>query len=141
MATNRIYPSIIGPALSGTVNLTSDTLLVQLVSEAYVFAYDHATLADIDAGERVGDPIELVGTRSWTGGTLATDETTQTFPGITGDPVTGWVYALDGASDGDRRLVAHDARAGDTTPILVTPNGGDIVLTLPGGVILSIGGA
>lgn len=139
MAGNRIFPAIIGPALTGVVDLAADDMLIVLVADSYTWAA--ATFLDeVDAGDRVGAAAPVTGTRSWTGGSLIVDEPEQTLTAVSGDPIAGWLYVMDGATDADRRLVGHVARGADTTPVHAVPDGSDVKITLPGGVILTIGG-
>ena len=140
MASNNAYPSIWGPVVEQTVDLIGDVLKLQLVDATFVFDAADVTLADIDAGMRVGPLTTVTGTRSMDGATLVTATADQTVTAVSGDPVAGWVYVIGGATDADRLLVAHVGRRSDTTPIYVVPDDGDMDVLIPAGRILTIGG-
>lgn len=141
MAANNAYPSIWPLVVDQTVNLLTDTLKLQLVSVDFVYDATDVTFADVASGLRVGPLTTVTGARSMTGPTLVTATPDQTVTAVSGDDIAGWLYVLDGATDADRRLVAHVARKADTTPIHVVPDGSDIPVTIPSGRILTIGGA
>jgi hypothetical protein len=140
MPANRLFPSIIEPAVTGVVDLAADAMMIQLVT-GYTFDAADVTLADVVSGDRIGALTALAGTRSWASTVLSTDDTSQVIPAVYGaGPISGWLYVLDGATDADRRLVGLVARSADTTPISRVPNGSDVTLTLPGGRLISFAG-
>ena len=46
---NRLYPKGAEKILSGSVNLTSDTIKVALLSDAYIYSASHEFLSDVSA--------------------------------------------------------------------------------------------
>lgn len=139
---NRAYPAGLAAILAVDVDLVSDTLSVQLVDEGFVFDSTDETLADVDAGVRVGPLTTVAGTRSTVGRSLVTDTAITSVPSVSAsaDEVAGVLLVGPGATDADRALICVWMRGADRTPIVVNPDGGAIEVEFLDGVILTLGG-
>lgn len=121
---NVVYPKGKQALLNKEVDMDTDTLVAYLVDAAdYTYSSAHEVLADLPAGARV-DVTATLTTPTITNGVFDTDNST--FAAASGD-VSEIVILYDSTSD---NLIAYY----DTgiTGIPVTPNGGDITLTVNG---------
>jgi hypothetical protein len=123
----------------GSLDLATIAVKIVLVDLAdYTYNVAHDFLDDVPAGARVATSPALA---SKTLGVVAPgvfDCADVTIPGVAGDPLeAAWVYA-EGAADNARRLLAFI----DTTPapaaIAFTPNGSDVLVTIPAGGLFTI---
>lgn len=121
---NSIYPKAKQALLNKEIDMDTDTLVAYLVDGAdYTYSSSHEVLADLPVGARV-DVTATLTTPTIVNGTFDTDNST--FAAASGD-VSEIVILYDSTSD---NLIAYY----DTgiTGIPVTPNGGDITLTVNG---------
>jgi hypothetical protein len=123
-----IYPKYKEAILSGGANtdLVTGTVKVALVDTGtYTYSAAHDFLNDISGV--VGTAITLAGTKTTTNGTFKTSTATQTFTAVSGSTAEALIYYIDTGVAGTSRLVYYDDEA---TGLPVTPNGGDVTLTV-----------
>lgn len=127
---NKIYPKYKEALLAGDTNisLTTGDIKAVLVDLAdYSYSDTHDFLSDIAAGGRVSTSANLV-SKTVSNGTF--DAADFSFASVTGDQAEAIVLYIDTGVEATSRLVAFF----DTgiTGIPVTPNGGDINITVHG---------
>lgn len=130
---NGIYTKAKEAFLSGSINIPSDNIKAVLVDFAdyTVNLATHQFLSDIPSGGRVGTTPNLAG-KSVTGGVF--DATDATITAVSGDPSEIVVVYKDTGSAATSPLISyHDTQSDGSTPISVTPNGGDITLVWDNG--------
>lgn len=120
-----VYPKFKEAALSGGVDLLSNTLKCVLIDSAdYTYSAAHQYLSDVPAVARVGVP-QTLGTKSVTNGVF--DAANVTFPGVTGDPTEQALIYIYTGDESTSRLVV-------LTPVAAIPNGGDLTVQWDDGV-------
>lgn len=127
---NKIYPKYKEALLAGDTNisLTTGDIKAVLVDLAdYSYSDTHDFLSDIAAGGRVSTSANLA-SKTVSNGTF--DAADFSFASVTGDQAEAIVLYIDTGVEATSRLVAFF----DTgiTGIPVTPNGGDINITVHG---------
>jgi hypothetical protein len=123
-----IYPKYKEAILSGgsNTNLVSGTVKMALIDTGvYTYSGSHDFLDDV--ASVVGTAITISGTKTVTNGNFKTDTAAQTFTAVTGNSAEALLYYIDTGSAATSRLVYYDDQA---TGLPVTPNGGDITVTL-----------
>ena len=123
---NAIYPKYKEALLGGgaNTNLLAGTVKLALVDTAvYTYSAAHQFLTDLSG---VVGTAQTLGTKTVTNGTL--DFADPTWPTVSGASVEALVAYIDTGVAGTSRLVAYV----DTgqTGLPVTPNGGNITLTV-----------
>lgn len=120
-----VYPKFKEAALSGGVDLLSNTLKCVLIDSAdYTYSAAHQYLSDVPAAARVGVP-QTLGTKSVTNGVF--DAANVTFPGATGDPTEQALIYIYTGDESTSRLVV-------LTPVAAIPNSGDLTVQWDDGV-------
>jgi hypothetical protein len=132
---NKIYPIWKKEVIQGTANASlAGTVKVILVNRdapgtTYTYSDTHEFLTSVPAGARISISSTLV-TKTYTAvaGGATFDADPAVFTAVTGDVCEALIFFLDTGADGTSRLVSyHDATI---TGLPVTPNGGDINLTI-----------
>lgn len=127
---NLIYPKYKQALLDGAADTALDTTTVKAVlvdAADYVYADTHEFLASVPAAGRVATSAALA-TKTITNGTF--DAADFTFTAVTGDPAEILIIYTEAATPADTtsRLIAmYDT---GVTGLPVTPNGGDINVTV-----------
>lgn len=120
---NRLYPKGAEKILSGSVNLTSDTIKVALLSDAYTYSTAHEFVSDL--GTRIGTDQTLTG-KSVTGGVFdATDLDFGSLP--PGDTVKAVVIYKDTGNASTSPVLAH-LDSGASVGLPFATNGGGVTL-------------
>lgn len=132
-AANGLYAKAKQSFLEGQISWTSNTIKVVLVDLAdyTVNLSTHQFLSDIPVAARVATSPALSG-KSATNGVA--DGADITFSAVSGDTSEALVIYMDTGSASTSRLIAYIDTA---TNLPVTPNGGDINVTWPGGGIFN----
>ena len=126
---NAIYPKFKEQILQAGVNLSSANVKAVLIDAAdYTYSGAHEFLSSIPAAARVSTSANL-GTKTFTDGTFDTADTV--FAAVTGDQSEAIVLYVDTGSDATSRLIVY--RDTGVTNLPVTPNGGDINVSVPAG--------
>lgn len=126
---NLIYPKAKEAFLSGSINLSSDTIKCQLIdTNDYTYAATDDYLADVAAAARVGTAVTL-SSKTVTDGVF--DAADITFSTVTGDVSEALLIYKDSGSEASSNLIALLDTAQSGLP--VTPNGGDIDVTWDNG--------
>jgi hypothetical protein len=114
--------------------LTADLRLAVIDSADYTFSQTHDFLDDVAVGSIVAVSGSITG-KTLVDGLL--DGTVPTITGVTGDPVEACIlYVHDGGADRARLLIAFiDTESDGSTPISFTPNGSDLDVTTPNGLL------
>lgn len=130
---NGVYTKAKEAFLGADIDLAVDNIKAVLVDAAdyTVNLSTHQFLSDVPSGGRVGTSGNLAG-KSITNGVFDANDITIT--GVTGDPCECVVVYKDTGSAATSPLISyHDTQSDGTTPISVTPNGGDITLVWDSG--------
>lgn len=126
---NLIYPKAKEAFLSGSINLSSDTIKCQLIdTNDYTYSSTDDYLADVAAAARVGTAVTLA-SKTVTDGVF--DAADITFSTVTGDVSEALLIYKDSGSEASSNLIALLDTAQSGLP--VTPNGGDIDVTWDNG--------
>jgi hypothetical protein len=123
-----IYPKYKEAILSGgsNTNLVSGDVKLFLVDTGiYTYSAAHEFLSDVTGV--VATAIALAGTKSVTNGNFKTTTAAQTFTAVSGNSAEAIIYYVNTGSAATSRLVYYDDQA---TGLPVTPNGGDITVTV-----------
>lgn len=126
---NALYAKGKQAFLSGSINMSSDTIKVQPVDVAD-YTVDLAAddfLDDVPSGAKVGTAATLAN-KSVALGVFDADDTTIT--GVTGDQFEALVIYKDTGSAATSPLIAYIDTA---TGLPITPSGGNIVITWDNG--------
>lgn len=115
-----VYPSAKTAFLRGQVDLLADTIKAQLVG---AYTYDPAHVDTDDLTGLVGTAVIVSVTDVANGVALCAD---LIYADLTGADVTGIAFYRDGIPG---TLLSFTDQRGDTTPLAVTPNGGDVTFT------------
>jgi hypothetical protein len=126
---NALYPAFKEALLNKECDLNTDTIVAYLVDLAdYTYSSAHAVLTDLPAPARVANVT--LGSLTITNGTF--DCADATFSSVTGD-VSEAVILYDSTSD---NLIAYFDTG--VTGLPVTPNGGNIALTINASGVFSL---
>lgn len=126
----NVYPKAVEAFMSGSINLTSDTIKVLLLDADYTYSSAHEFLSSVAAGARIGTAQTITG-KAVTNGVF-TSSVDPTFSSVlVGDTVTAILIYKHTGSDATARLLAYIDRRGDMVPMSVATNGGDITLSWP----------
>lgn len=116
---SAVYPKAKELFLSGSINLTSDTIKCILVDTAdYTYSSAHDYYDDITLAGRVGT-AQTLASKTVTGGVF--DAADVTFTSVTGDATEAVVIFKDTGSESTSPVIAYIEGS-------VTPNGGNIVV-------------
>jgi len=126
---NTLYPKAKQSFLTGEINLTSDTIKIQLIDSAdYTYSAAHDNFDDVAAGSRVGTAVALA-SKTVTDGVF--DAADVTFSSVTGDVSEALIIYKDTGTESTSKLIAFIDSASSGLP--VTPNGGNITVTFDSG--------
>lgn len=130
--SNAVYPKAKEKFLSGSINLSSDTIKVALIDLAdYTYSASHEFLSSMSAAI-VGTPATL-GSKTVTNGVF--DAADSVISAVTGDPTEALGIYKDTGDAATSPLIAFI----DTgTGMSFTPNGGDCNITWNGSGIFAI---
>jgi hypothetical protein len=123
-----LYPKAKEAFLSGSINLSSDTIKCVLIDTAdYTYSAAHDFLDDVAAGARVGT-AQTLGSKTVTNGIF--DAADATFTSVTGDVCEAILIYKDTGTESTSNLIALIDTA---TGLPVTPNGGNISIAWDNG--------
>lgn len=126
---NHPYPTGRQAFFDKQISWNVDTIKALLLTAGYTQSDAHDFLNDIPGGAVRVSTATLTG-RTTTGGVCDADPTT--FPVVpAGSPFTQLILYMDTGTEATSRLIYYFDTKSDTTPINVTPNGSDIVVTWP----------
>lgn len=127
---NAIYPKWKEAVIQGSANssLAGDVKAILVDSADYTYSASHDFLDDVPGGAIVATSGNL-GTKTYTDGTFDTADFT--FTAVTGDQSEALIIYIDTGSAATSRLVCY--RDTGVTGLPVTPNGGDITVSVPSG--------
>lgn len=132
---NVLYDSFKAALLQAQANLSSGDVRVLLVDLAdYTYSAAHDMLDDVPAGARVGTLGAGVGSKTFTAGTF--DHADFTFTAVTGDPSEALIWYLHTGTESTSRLICFMDTG--VTGLPVTPNGGDISVTVNASGVFSL---
>lgn len=131
---NAIYPKFKEAILNGAANtdMSGTTVKIALVDTGtYTYSATHEFLSSLSG---IIGTAQTLGTKTFTDGTF--DAANPTWSAVSGATVEALVIYIDTTVAGTSRLVSFI----DTgqTGLPVTPNGGDITLTVAGGGLFTI---
>lgn len=118
-----IYPSGKEALLRGQIDLMADTIKAQLVG-AYTYNPAHVDTDDLTG--LVGTALVVSVTDVAGGVALCAD---LVYDNLTGADVTGIAFYHQVDVDTPGTLLSFTDQRGDTTPLAVTPNGGDVTFS------------
>ena len=126
---NTLYPKAKQSFLTGEINLTSDTVKIQLIDLAdYTYSAAHDNLDDVPAAGRVGTAVALA-SKTVTDGVF--DAADATFAAVSGDVSEALIIYKDTGTESTSKLIAFIDAASSGLP--VTPNTGNITVTFDSG--------
>lgn len=127
---NAIYPkwkeAVIQAASDSSLGGNIKAVLIDAAD--YVYSAAHQFLSDVPSAARVATSANL-GTKTYTNGTFDTADFT--FTAVTGDQSEALLLYIDTGVEATSRLVCY--RDTSVTGLPVTPNGGDITVSVPSG--------
>jgi hypothetical protein len=129
---NAVYPkwreALISGAANSPLNGNVKLLLVDLAD--YTYSAAHEFLSDVPVAGRVATSANLTG-KTFTNGSF--DAADAAFTAVTGDPCEAIICFVDTGVAATSRLVSfYDT---GVTNLPVTPNGGDINVAIPAGLV------
>lgn len=130
--TNAIYPKGKEKFLSGSINMSSDTIKVALIDTG-TYTYNSADEFWSSASAASIATPQTLGSKTVTNGQF--DAGAVTFTAVSGASVEALIIYKDTGVEGTSPLIAYIDTS--QTGLPVTPNGGDIVYT-PGTFIFEI---
>lgn len=127
---NAIYPKWKEAVIQGSANssLAGDVKAILVDTADYTYNAAHDFLDDVTGAAIVATSANL-GTKTYTNGTFDTADFT--FTAVTGDQSEALIIYIDTGSAATSRLVCY--RDTGVTGLPVTPNGGDITVSVPSG--------
>lgn len=127
---NAIYPKWKEAVIQGSANssLAGNVKAILVDTADYTYSAAHDFLDDVPGGAIVATSGNL-GTKTYTNGTFDTADFT--FTAVTGDVSEALIIYIDTGSAATSRLVCY--RDTSVTGLPVTPNGGDITVSVPSG--------
>ncbi len=127
---NAIYPKWKEAVIQGSANssLAGDVKAILVDTADYTYNAAHDFLDDVTGAAIVATSANL-GTKTYTNGTFDTADFT--FTAVTGDVSEALIIYIDTGSAATSRLVCY--RDTGVTGLPVTPNGGDITVSVPSG--------
>jgi len=131
--TNVLYPKGKEKFLSGSINLTSDTIKIGLIDTG-TYTYNSTDEFWSSASSALVGTAATLASKTVTSGTF--DAADVTFTAVTGSSVEALIVYKDTGSAATSPLIAFIDVAASGLP--VTPNGGDITVTFNASGIFSI---
>lgn len=127
---NAIYPKWKEAVIQGSANssLAGNVKAILVDTADYTYSAAHDFLDDVPSAAIVATSANL-GTKTYTNGTFDTADFT--FTAVTGDVSEALIIYIDTGSAATSRLVCY--RDTNVTGLPVTPNGGDITVSVPSG--------
>lgn len=127
---NAIYPKWKEAVIQGSANssLAGNVKAILVDTADYTYSAAHDFLDDVPGVAIVATSANL-GTKTYTNGTFDTADFT--FTAVTGDVSEALIIYIDTGSAATSRLVCY--RDTSVTGLPVTPNGGDITVSVPSG--------
>lgn len=127
---NAIYPKWKEAVIQGSANssLAGNVKAILVDTADYTYDAAHDFLDDVTGAAIVATSANL-GTKTYTNGTFDTADFT--FTAVTGDVSEALIIYIDTGSAATSRLVCY--RDTSVTGLPVTPNGGDITVSVPSG--------
>lgn len=127
---NAIYPKWKEAVIQASANssLTGNVKAILVDTADYTYSAAHDFLDDVPGAAIVATSANL-GTKTYTNGTFDTADFT--FTAVTGDQSEALIIYIDTGSAATSRLVCY--RDTGVTGLPVTPNGGDITVSVPSG--------
>lgn len=134
---NVVYPKCREAHMRGEINLISNDIRAIIIDAAdYTYAGTHEFLSSVPAAARVGTSPAL-SSKTVTDGTF--DAADVTVTSVSGDPSEAVIVYQHTGSDATARLLAYiDTQPDGSTPISLTPSGGNVLITWPPAGIYSI---
>lgn len=131
---NALYPAFKGHLLKGDADLDGDVrvMLIDLADYSYNSAHD--MLDDVAAGSRVATLSAGVTSKTFTSGVF--DHDNFVFPTVTGDQSEALIWYLHTGTESTSKLICFMDTG--VTGLPVTPNGGDINVTVNASGVFSI---
>jgi len=124
---NTFYPKGRQGFAGGDVAWDTDTIKLVAVDATYVYDAAHDFLDDVAALARIATSSAFT-TKTIVDGVLDADNVTLSSVPV-GDTITGIIVYQDTGVEATSRLLMFFDTKGDTTPISVETNGGDITVT------------
>lgn len=130
---NGVYTKAKEGFIGGDIDIDGGDIRAILIDVAdyTVNLATHQFLSSVPGAARVGVTGALAG-KTITDGVF--DATDPTINAVTGDPVEAVIVYLHTGSDATARLISyHDTQPDGTTPIALTPNGGNVTIQFDSG--------
>ena len=132
---NAIYPEFAERLLNGEFDLTSSPVVRAYLVDTNDYTYSAAHDAATDLTSGSGDvAVVTLGTITTSNGTL--DAADATFTSVTGDECEAVIITVEDTGATERLCAYYDT---GVTGLPVTPNGGDINLTINASGLFTIG--
>lgn len=138
---NAAYPTALASFLSADIDIPADDIRIVLLdldgATPYAYNAAHQYLSDVAVGARRATSAPLAN-KTVTAGTFDFDNPTITS--VAGpEDVEGYIVYQHTGVDNTSRLIAYVDREPDgVTPIALTPDGGNVLVTIPAGGQLTI---
>lgn len=121
---NVRYPKTRKVMLDGGLDMLSDDIKVVAVDATYVYAAAHDFLDDVTGGSRIATSPDLASKTTTLG---VFDCAAFTFSAVApGDTITALVVYRDTGVEGTSELIAYLDTKGDSTPLSIVTDGGDV---------------
>ncbi len=133
---NKVYPKYLEALLDGlsNIDIKDGTVKIMLIDSAdYTYSDSHDFLDDVPSGARVA--TATLASKTITNG--AFDAADVVFASVTGDQCEAYIIYIDTGSESTSRLVLFVDTG--VTGFPVTPNGGDINLTVHASGFFALG--
>lgn len=125
--SNRRYPKTRKVMLDGGLAMLTADIKVMAVDADYVYADAHDFLDDVVGGARIATSANMT-TKTTTLGVFRCDPFT--FPTVgAGDIITAFIVFHDSGVEATSELIAYLDTRGDSTPVNIATDGGDVDFT------------
>jgi hypothetical protein len=136
---NEIYPKYLIALATGQFNMLTDDIRIVLLdldgATPYVYAGTHEFLSDIPVGARIATSSDVTGKTFGTVGVGVWDHDDTTILSVpAGEDIEAFACYKHTGTDATSRLICYvDRQPDNTTPLALTPDGGNVLVTVPAG--------
>lgn len=131
---NAIYPLAKQAFLKADLDLDSEVRVILVDLADYTYSSSHDMLDDVASGAIVATMAAGAGSKTFTNGTF--DHADFSFSAVTGDQSEALIWYQHTGTDSTSRLICFMDTG--VTGLPVTPNGGDINVTVNGSGVFSL---
>lgn len=132
---NAVYPKALKAFLDADIDMLVDDIRLALVDGAdYTYSASHEFVSDISAG--IVARGTALASKTTTSG--AFDCADPTITGVTGDPIEIVICFKHTGNDATARLISYHDQDSTPAALSLTPDGGNVIVTIPAGGLFSI---